>query len=359
MPGRYLTLNHWRGGAAIWVMLFHAYHVWLEGDPTRLSAWFRIVADQGWQGVSVFFAISGYCITERIAEDLRRGRGPLRFLGDRTLRIYPAYWGALGLVLALDFAALPLNYGSIAPSFTSVGIIPGSLLETVTNLLLLEHWFAQPALLVVSWSLDYELGFYLIAALALGLMAWRRAAWPSLAVGAGAVLASGLAGRVPLLGLFPQFALGTLAWLLLHRVPGPAARRGVAATAIFGAVWWLAPLLGENSQASLRCAAFTAAALVLLRPLDRRLAALGALRWLGWVGTISYSLYLVHAPIVGKFRNLVFSFVSPSSPVAAFVPLAGCLLALIAAAAFYLLVEAPFERLRRRLFSPGPPLTPV
>ena len=98
MPGRYLTLNHWRGGAAIWVMLFHAYHIWLEGDPARLPAWFRTIADHGWQGVAVFFAISGYCITERIAEDFRRGRGPLRFLGDRALRIYPAYWAALLLV---------------------------------------------------------------------------------------------------------------------------------------------------------------------------------------------------------------------------------------------------------------------
>ena len=229
----------------------------------------------------------------------------------------------------------------------------------MTNLLLLEHWFAQPALLVVSWSLDYEIGFYLLAALALGLMRWRRSAWPGLAVGAAAVLAFGVSGRIPLLALFPQFALGALAWLLLHRLPGPVARRGLAAAGLFGAVWWLAPLLGQDTQASLRCAAFTGGALVLLRPLDQRLAALWGLRWLGWAGTISYSLYLVHAPIVGKFRNLGFSFVSPSSPGAAFVPLAGCLVALIAAAVFYLLVEAPLERRRRRLFSSDTSLPPA
>lgn len=359
MPRRYLTLGHWRGGAALWVMVFHSFNLWLEQDPTRLPSWLRVFADQGWLGVSVFFVLSGYCITERISGDFRRGCGPLRFLGDRCLRIYPAFWAALLFTVALDLAALPFNFGTIKPSFTSTGILPGSVLEAVTNLLLLEHWFAQPPLLLVSWSLDYELGFYLLAALALGLMLWRRSLWPGLAMAGAGLLAVGLGGRVPLFALFPQFALGSLAWLVLHAVPGPAFRRSLAAVVLFGAVFALAPLVGKSVQASLRCAAITGGALVLLRPLDPQIASFPLLRWLGGVGTISYSLYLVHAPIVGKFRNLGFAFVSPSAPGAALVPLAGCLVALVAAAGFYLGVEAPFERLRRRLFPSATPLPPA
>jgi exopolysaccharide production protein ExoZ len=351
MAGRYVSLAHWRGAAALWVMGYHGFNVWLRDDPGRLAGWPRAFFNAGWQGVSVFFVISGYCIAERVAADWTAGRGPGRFLADRALRIYPVFWCALAGSLVLEIAALPFNFGTWRPSFTSTGILPDSFLEGVANVLLLETWFAPRSWLVVSWSLNYEIGFYLAAALALALMRACRSAWPGIIL-AGAAAATGLfAPRFPVLSLFPHFALGVAVWLLLALGPESRAKRNLAAAALFGAVCWLANTPGEESRASLRCAAATGAAVVLLHPLDLRTAALGPLRWLGWVGTISYSLYLVHAPIVGKARNLGFSLYPASAAGAFWVPLAACAVAVVAAAVFHHLVEAPFERLRRRLLS--------
>lgn len=355
MPGRYLSLGHWRGAAALWVMFYHSFNLWLLGDPTRLPAWLRAVLTSGWQGVSVFFVVSGYCIAERLAADLAAGRGPGRFLADRALRIYPAFWCALGFSVILEFAALPFNFGSLRPSGTSFGILPYSVGEGLANLLLVETWFAPRSWLLVSWSLDYEVGFYALAALALGLMQWQRSPWPGLGLGAAAFLAGLLGPGLPVLSLFPHFALGGLAWLLLRGLPTTVVGRSLAAGGLFGAIWWFAPMAGDNARSSLQCAAATAGALVLLRPLDAHVAAFRPLHWLGWVGTLSYSLYLVHAPIVGKFRNLAFSVLPPTAPGACWVPVAGGGVALLAATGFYLLIEAPFERLRRRVLAPSLP----
>jgi peptidoglycan/LPS O-acetylase OafA/YrhL len=152
----------------------------------------------------------------------------------------------------------------------------------------------------------------------------------------------------------PHFTLGVLVWLLLHRMPGAAFTRSLAALGLFGTVVWFAGSV-PGSRASLDCAAVTACTLVLLHPLDGRLAAFRPLHWLGWAGTISYSLYLVHVPIVSKTRNLGFAIFSPSGSGAGWVPLAACVAALTFAAVFYRLVEAPLERLRRRILNPSPP----
>ena len=280
-------------------------------------------------------------------------------LGMRRLAIFDPANGHQPMITPdgryrIVFNGAVYNFGTIRPSFTSAGILPYSWAEGVANLALVETWFAPRSWLLVSWSLDYEVGFYALAALALALMAWRRSAWPGLAFGAAAAALPFFAPAILLFPLFPQFALGGVAWLLLHRLPGGTARRALVALVLGGAVWWLARPDGGAHRASLRCAAATCTALVLLHPHDTRIARLRPLRWLGWIGTISYSLYLTHAPVVGKARNLLLSFGPPNAPAAFLAPLAACLFALVAAAVFYFLVEAPLQRLRRRLVPPHP-----
>jgi len=53
---RYLSLDHWRGFAALWVLVFHAH----RGRPPLEPAWLGEFVSWGWLGVPLFFVISGY-----------------------------------------------------------------------------------------------------------------------------------------------------------------------------------------------------------------------------------------------------------------------------------------------------------
>jgi peptidoglycan/LPS O-acetylase OafA/YrhL len=132
----------------------------------------------------------------------------------------------------------------------------------------------------------------------------------------------------------PTFSLG---WLLAHRFlrPHPVQVLGLVICLLSTAFW--AGLL----QAIVTL--FFAALLWL------------ALRWprlfpspLLAVGSISYSLYLLHVPIGGRVVNLATRF-NPTPVQWLFVAVLATLLSLFASWIFYRLVEAPIHRFSRRL----------
>lgn len=343
---RYLTLDHWRGFAALWVMVFHAFNTWLEVKPDFLPGWLAWFCLHGWLGLHVFFVISGYCIAERTAREYRR-RGSVRlFALDRLRRIYPPYWAALAATILINVAAA-LVAG--APLTVANGPLPDGGNGWIQTLFVVEHWFGQPSYLLVAWTLSYEIGFYLLAALCLGLALGTARAWTGYALG-GLLLIAGLVPAIgtwlPLLELWPHFAVGGLAWLLLHGLPG-GGRRLAGGTLIFAGLALVAWLPAAGRGHPMLFVTACAWLLLLLQPFDARLAAAPVLRWLGRAGTISYSIYLVHAPIVGKFRNLLSRYWQPGDPGAIWVPLAACGLAVACAWGFYRLVEVRTERWRR------------
>ncbi len=119
--------------------------------------------------------------------------------------------------------------------------------------------------------------------------------------------------------------------------------------------WWHAPAADPKLLFVTACAWV----LLLLQPVDDRLVLSPALRWLGWVGTFSYSLYLVHAPIVSKFRNLLSRHWQPADPGAVWVPVAACGLAVAGAWLFYQLAELRTEAWRKNFLGrrPSPAVT--
>ena len=93
--------------AGLAVLLFHSLNAY---PPDALPIGFKAlqaVTEWGWLGVHVFFAISGWCIAERLAKGRRTGESGRHFAAERFLRIYPTYWAALlVLVLVLDTLAM-------------------------------------------------------------------------------------------------------------------------------------------------------------------------------------------------------------------------------------------------------------
>lgn len=338
---RYLSLDHWRGFAALWVLIFHA-------NRGKAPLGVPLIDDfitSGWLGVHLFFVVSGFCIAERTAREYRAGGNTRSFLLDRLLRIYPPYWAALALSILLNvagalFKGVPLSTPFVLPEGLTGWLMAGAVLEP---------WFGQASFLLVAWTLTYEIGFYLCAAAALKLCLATRRGWTGPAFW-GVLLIIGLvptlATWLPLLTFWPQFALGGIVWLAGQYSTSTAVRIAISTVGIMllYLVSWLQPL---EMAMPLRFSCGAAWLLVVLRPWDAQIVALPFLRWLSWTGVFSYSLYLLHGSIVGKLGNLLERW-PPLSHQPAWLLILSSIFTVLCAWFFYRAIEARSEAFRRR-----------
>ncbi|WP_438482677.1 acyltransferase family protein [Oleiharenicola lentus] len=342
---RYESLDQWRGFAAGWVLVFHAINVWLIEKPDLLPAAVAWFCQQGWLGAHIFFVVSGYCIAERTAREYRQRGSTSLFLADRFMRIFPPYWAAL--VLAAALALLAAATQGVSPSHE----LPQGAAGWGQSITATEHWFGRPEFLLVVWTLSLEVGFYLLAGACLQLSLFTRSAWTGWALAIGLILL-GLAPAVnrysSLLQFWPHFSLGGIVWLI-SQARWPVSVRIPVGT---GILWGIAILAGGLNYQAMHIFYFVlgcAWLLLVLKPFDATLAATPLLAWLGWLGTFSYSLYLVHAPVVGKLRNLASRSWPASRPGSLWVILVACAVAVVVAWYFFKLVEQRSERWRKAL----------
>lgn len=107
----YRTLVHWRGIAALSVVVFHGFGAISIADLTvhPSVAWLKWVSDFGGFGMHLFFVISGYCIAANIYRLSFQPVNAWEFLRDRLLRIYPVYWAACLAAILLNALSAPFN----------------------------------------------------------------------------------------------------------------------------------------------------------------------------------------------------------------------------------------------------------
>jgi peptidoglycan/LPS O-acetylase OafA/YrhL len=166
--GRIKELDGLRALAIVSVLAAH-----FAPPNTRLTNLLRL----GWTGVDLFFAISGFLITG-ILISLRHKDGAFRtFYWRRTLRIFPPYYLAFGLILALAMVHKErLNFREIIPHALFLSSAKPSLIKLAVRRFL----FPQPAVqlealkhieysllqfkdcLGIYWSLSVEELFYLV-----------------------------------------------------------------------------------------------------------------------------------------------------------------------------------------------------
>lgn len=141
--GRFLELDILRGLAAFSVLCFHYTSKFTASFSPPTPPLFKF--SLGFYGVGLFFMISGFVILMTLEKTER----PLDFIISRFSRLYPCYWAAIIL------------------TFTIVSIfhLPGretSLSQAVINMSMLQDWFGIKEVDGAYWTLAIELSFYLL-----------------------------------------------------------------------------------------------------------------------------------------------------------------------------------------------------
>ncbi len=350
--GRISSLDGLRGLAAGIVLIHHASLIaepWI--DP---AGWALLTQSPlklllaGSEAVMVFFVLSGMVV---VLPALRPGFSWARYYPARLIRLYVPVIAALGAAALLvqliprDASTMPENSWMQDAQATSVSA--GDVLSQMT--LLRSNYPIDNVL----WSLRWELFFSLLLPLYL---------WAALRIRRFAVPAAGLAvilmfvGRATgesALAYLPVFLLGTLiavrfadlqAWAERPRVRRALPWLSVIACVLLIASWLARPITAGTAAADVLWALAGAGAallvvLALVWPGARRVLDIRPMQWLG---SVSFSLYLVHAPILASLCYLL------GAEQWWLACLIGIPLSLAVAALFHALVERQAQDLARQ-----------
>ncbi|MCX5559471.1 acyltransferase [Streptomyces sp. NBC_00038] len=331
-------LDALRGIAALVVVFEHSSYAFMAEFRRELMPEFNTSR----YGIMVFFLVSGYIIPASLER-----RGCIRtFWIGRVFRVYP-------LCVAAVTALLVLNLVGIAEIRADFGRQSAAAVA-VAHVTLLQELLGTPSLLIVLWTLSYEMAFYLLVVALFTVRLHQRSAAVAVSLSVLAVVSAAAGVMLPAsalsdtVGTGPLIALASIAMVVAifcASAGSPALRvfggvlGGVLALVLVafngtvsmweGLVILAVMFLGtavyraENGQSTWLCAACTAVVVVacavgsayghddggyftrrgwivafLLAVLTfgvglafrrRRIP-----RWLTGLGTISYSVYLLH-----------------------------------------------------------------
>lgn len=341
VPRRFESIQCLRALAALAVVVFHDHLSEAKLGGAALipaSAWYCQA------GVDLFFVISGFIITTITRGKFGKPGESRRFLWSRLTRIYPIYWVYFLAVTAVYLAAPHLvNAQHGAPNLLASALL---LPQTATPILF------------VSWTLVFELYFYLVF---VALLTWLperllpRAllVWGGLVVVAWAVLGTHSpalrgypAAQTLVSPLILEFLLGCLVALYAAELP----RRAAIVCTALGVGGFVA---GTMVMIHLRLD-FSTGRVLLFGPAAALLVAglvgwekhgLGFPRLLVWFGDGSYSLYLSHILVLGVLFDLWTRFM-PTAPAWSHVTIlaAAAVAAVIWGQISFAWIEAPMLR---------------
>ncbi len=349
---RLVGLDGIRGLAATFVVLHHCWLLSFPGYPGNTGPTALGWLLYGHFAVVVFIALSGFSLAVAPARRDWQLGSLTRFLHRRAWRILPPYWAALAFSLAVAWWVVE-QPGAGRPDGKSV-VVYGLLLQDV---------FGANSPNGAFWSIAIEAQLYLVFPLLLLLV--RRAGMIVMvaAVSVVVVTIGVLAPHVSLVDMLtrftPQFAvlfagglaaagvlragprLRNLPW---HWLSGIALLPVLALVVALGPQWTVAHFLWVDlALAPAVCCLLAAIAIGRPAPLVRLLDTAGVRS----LGSFSYSLYLVHAPIVVV---VALKIVAPmtETPLTRFLltVLMAAPLSLLFARGFAALFELPFTRHR-------------
>jgi peptidoglycan/LPS O-acetylase OafA/YrhL len=375
IKSRVAVLDGLRALAIILVLMRHGIRpFWLDMSTPFFAVGkveFANVFANGWIGVDLFFVLSGYLITShllgRYFDPAKRSMDIKTYAKRRFLRIAPAYYAALTLAVLGLFPWYPYP-----ETLDNIGW------RYVYHLLFLQDYLPSD-INVVFWSLAVEIKFYLMAPFILMvLLKMKNSIHRILALGAVFLLLQ--LSRLYLTADFPPgnnyvfyfehvrsifhltldgLVIGMLCAVIWKddKLSVWLSRPMIADRVFFGGFALIFALALFNAPLDLGVSFFDVVALpgllalgfgAMLLGLMGGSRASGFFAWRGWfpVALTSYSVYLLHLPMLYPAQVLTYAFLDPVTTdphllMLLFVPFF-IALSFGAAALSYKFIEKPF-----------------
>jgi exopolysaccharide production protein ExoZ len=263
--------------AALYVVLFHISSPW-----NHTADHFTNLFNHGYGAIDLFFVISGFVVLQSGDTSNTGIRASGEFLKRRFIRLYPVYWIFLLLFLAVGWVQIKTT--TIWGFWRSFFLLPG-----------------HKGIIGTSWTLQYELYFYILIAL---FVLNRRFKWLlvvlfalSLISMAGVVMASAFGRHFPVYGFYNEFVanffLGCVVYVIYNRIPAGLATglviTGVLLFFFMPVTIYLRHFISFGIPAAMLLAGLTS--------LENH-QKIKINRWFILLGNASYCLYLIHVPII-------------------------------------------------------------
>lgn len=310
-----------RGLAALLVVFFH-----VAGGMEEYYGQYIVsqLFSCGFIGVDIFFVISGFIMYYVHEKDIDQPKRWSKYIKKRLSRIYLPYWIAFLAPFLIYYFQGRIGDGR-EMSFSSV----------ISSFLLFPQ--EGRTVLVISWTLVYEMFFYFIFGL---LILNKRAGIACILIWGGLILAHQFLDLpFPILQWVDarnlEFFIGIGTAIVIKKYPIPNMLWIIGLLMMIGSIAWVATL-----QPSFGWPAAIATAVFIVGSTHSASFNAWIPKWLLSTGAMSYSLYLAHTPIMLLSYKILIAMHVESPLLAFIITLSCCILASIA---FYSLIEKKLQ----------------
>lgn len=353
---RIAALDGLRALAIAGVVLYHL-------RPSRLTA--------GFLGVTLFFTLSGYLATKSIMRATARDEFSYpRYIARRITRLMPPILVTIALTAVATYIAAP-------------SLLPKVQQDALPSALFLSNWFyifrnvsyfaaaGLPSPLTHLWFCGVQMQFYLVWPLILMVLCSKTRS-RNTAIGVTVVLTLASAAAMALMfnpaadtsrvyygtdvraaellcGALAAIAAPRLREILSGNIPAPGASKGVSKVSVVSVAWLAAvivgafTLTGENPLlyrgGFLLLALLTGLLIICVQNTECIVRRLLSVKPLVWLGQRSFSVYLVHYPLL-----ILMNPATRTTRIAWWEQVLQLVVILAVAEVFYRLVERPWSR---------------
>lgn len=316
--GRLETVHSLRGLAALAVALFHFTAVY-----PSLPAAIGVIGRNGWLGVEVFFVISGFILPYSLwRAGYRLSPSNFgRFVWKRVVRLEPPYFATIVLILTLSYLSARTPGYRGEPFHLN-------LLQLALHVGYLNSFVGMPWLDPAFWTLAIECQFYLLVALVFPLVITESRTNRLVSIGSLLVASMFPTSDHFVIFFIPLFVCGIVAFQVFSGI----CKKWEAALVLVP----VAAILCVHMGAIVMVVGLATAIVIVVVP-----------SWtnppLAVLGTLSYSIYLLHVPVGGRVINLARRL-PQSTPLLLLSMVAATAVSILAAYALYRLVEKPAQK---------------
>jgi peptidoglycan/LPS O-acetylase OafA/YrhL len=366
--GRIRELDGLRGAAVSMVLIFHFFQTTIAVHPGSALAYLQAAARLSWTGVDLFFVLSGFLIGGILLDSRASTNYYTAFYKRRFFRIVPIY--IVTLILTSVLVSLKLGSSDSAIGWLKADGTPWYVFLTFTQ----NFWMCHAGSLgsnglAMTWSLSVEEQFYVTLPVYIRALSRR---WLAKALVIGIVGTPML--RIALLhywsdrwlGVYTMtlcradaLLLGVLAAVLLRsdrwreRIRGAAQVFPVVLSIFLGGLGFLTLRAWRPTNSLMSSVGYSWVALfyatILLFVLSRPDSMLGKalrMKWLCWLGTLAYGIYMFHTAVQYLLFGLIWGHGPTISNIPTFlVTLVAIGLTLLLARVSWQYVEQPLIRL--------------